>query len=148
LEEYKSSLGCRFSYLCCDGPIPIGEVVGAAIVTGAVAYDLANQKGAQYTLRARTSGLYPNYKWGFPFPIGPPVHLNAGDVWKIGETMQYNAETDRQWRYSQPELDGWNVDFKAEFIGNKVQIMVMEGIKLINYVNDHGDLPLGNKGFK
>lgn len=99
------------------------------------------------TLRARTSGLYPTYKWGSSTPVGT-TYLNAGDIWKIGETMQYDPSTGKQWRYLPSQLNGWNVNFVPEFIGNKPQIVIMEGIKLVGYSTAYGDLPAGNKGFK
>ena len=62
--------------------------------------------------------------------------------------MQYDPSTGKQWRYLPSQLNGWNVNFVPEFIGNKPQIVIMEGIKLVGYSTAYGDLPAGNKGFK
>jgi len=104
-------------------------------------------EGVQYTLRAKTSGFYPTYSWGSQTP-GKPIYLNAGEIWKIGETMQYDASSKKQWRYSTAELNGWNVEFTPEFSGAKKAIVAMEGLKIIGYVTINGNLPPGNKGFK
>lgn len=150
-ETTKAAITVAVITSAADGPIPVGEVIGAAIISGAIAYDLVNQKqdpeGVQYTLRARTDGLYPTMIWGTSIP-GPPVFLKAGEVWKIGETIQYDVQSKKQFRYSQVELNTWNVSFVAEFTGSKPAIVAMEGLKLIGYFAANGTVPPGNKGFK
>ncbi len=112
-----------------DGPIPIGEAVGAAVLTLAAVHDATvatqrylNKQGVQYTLRTAN-----------------------GDIWKIGQTTRYNFTTNTQWRYSQSQLDAWGVTFLPEFSGNRVEILMVEKMKIWNYIQIYNTLPPGIK---
>jgi hypothetical protein len=131
-----------------DGPLPIGEVIGISVIA-ATAANIAwhNQRvGVQYTLRAAKTGYYPVYQWGSSIPIGHDK-LEKGQIYKIGETIQYDPVTKRQWRYSQTKLDntGAGLLFVGEYTGYKSQIVFVQQMKLANYVFMNGELPYGNK---
>ena len=53
-----------------DGPIPIGEIVGGAILTGAAAYDLSQRVYVTYTLRNGAGQVYSGRASGFGNPYG------------------------------------------------------------------------------
>jgi len=145
----KAALGIAVTTSAADGPLPVGEIVGAVVITGAVAADLYKRQpnGTQYSLRATRSGLYPVYSWGSATPTGT-MYLNAGDIWKIGETIQYDPNSGRQWRYSQTYLDGLGVRFFSEYEGPKAEIIFVQQMKLAQYLYGNGYLPAGNKGLK
>jgi hypothetical protein len=111
--------------------------------------DLYKQQpnGVQYTLRAKTSGVYPVYTWGSSVPTGTK-YLNAGEIWKIGETIQYDPSSGKQWRYLQTYLDAHNVSFVPEYLGPKTDIVFVQQMKLAQYLYSNGYLPPGNKGLK
>ena len=94
-------------------------------------------QGALYSLRATGSGPYTCFTCS-----GGTTSLNAGDVWKYGET------TNPAGRYSQSQLSGWGVRQVNEFYGNQVQIKVMEKTKIYGYFLQNGHLPPGNKIFR
>lgn len=93
--------------------------------------------GYVYHLVAKSDGMYPNVRGG-------KVHLNAGDTWKIGETI--NGPN----RYSQNYLNGLNVDMVPSSgpMTNKYQLWIEEKRQLIKYASKYGSLPPGNKLFK
>ena len=138
--------------LVADDATGVGVVDDVAIpflLAGAVAADLYKRQpnGTQYTLRANTSGVYPIYSWGSSVPTGTK-YLNAGDIWKIGETIQYDASTGQQWRYTQSYLNSMNVSFVSEYLGPKTEIVFVQQMKLAQYLYSNGVLPAGNKGLK
>ncbi|HTG57480.1 MAG TPA: RHS repeat-associated core domain-containing protein, partial [Niabella sp.] len=127
----------------------VTTVTAGAVLVGAAAVDLYkyNQRpGVQYALRATKSGQYPVFVWGSLNPINS-VHLDAGEIWKIGRTTQYDVLTNQQWRYSQTELNriGLGVFFDPEFRGSNAEIWMAEKMKLWNYIYANGELPPGNK---
>ena len=72
---------------------PVLAVAAVAAIAAKATYEIQKimdrqkgQLGSQYALTANVSGLYPVYTSGFPFPTGKK-YLNAGDVWKYGETI-------------------------------------------------------------
>jgi len=93
--------------------------------------------GYVYHLVATSDGMYPNVRGG-------NVHLNAGDTWKIGETIN------GQGRYTQKYLE--NLKLKMEFrsgpMTDKCLLWIEEKRQLIKYASQHGSLPPGNKMFK
>jgi len=112
-----------------DGPLPIGEAIGATVLTVAAVHDATvatknylNKQGVQYTLRTA-----------------------SGDIWKIGQTTQYDFSTGKQWRYTQSQLNSWGVTFLPEFSGNRVEILMVEKMKIWNYIHTYDALPPGNK---
>jgi hypothetical protein len=136
-----------------DGPIiPIGDVIGGAVILGYGTYVLAdkmaseisriaqkvnNTRGFVYELRVNQTGTYINVR-------GIPVQLNAGDVWKYGETTSL-------YRYSGPELDNMvpgGVHRIDIFPGNVAEIKIQEKIMIYGYYFQHGYLPPGNKIFR
>ena|GEM_PF-2555500 len=134
-----------------DGPLPIGDAVAAVTVAtvGAIsgtkaASDYLKSQGVQYTLRAKTSGNFPVFRFGSALPSGTQF-LNAGDIWKIGQTVQFNFATGRQYRYPQSQLDAWGVQFVPEFRGTRPQIMLTEKMKIWQYIHLYDALPAGNK---
>ncbi|MDY3344200.1 hypothetical protein PG326_02875 [Riemerella anatipestifer] len=69
--------------------------------------------------------------------------LNAGDVWKYGETTSLN-------RYSEDYLKsiGGGLKMTPQFYGNQMQIKIAEKSKIYSYFITHGELPPGNKIFR
>jgi hypothetical protein len=70
------------------------------------------------------------------------MNLNAGDVWKYGET------TNPAGRYSPGQLSGLNVQQVNEFSGSQMSIKIAEKAKIYNYFITNGQLPPGNKIFR
>jgi hypothetical protein len=70
------------------------------------------------------------------------TYLNAGEVWKYGETI--NPTT----RYDQSFLNGLGVRQLNEYWGNQLQIKIAEKTKIYSYFAIHGHLPPGNKIFR
>jgi len=101
----------------------------------------AGPQGVQYALRATTSGDYPVMSFGSSQPT-ETMFLNAGDVWKYGETI--NPTT----RYDQSFLNGIGVRQDDQFWGNQIQIKIAEKTKIYSYFETHGHLPPGNKIFR
>jgi hypothetical protein len=97
----------------------------------------------QYSLRAAVSGPYPIMTADSSVPTGTTM-LNAGDVWKYGET------TNPAGRYSQSQLSGIGpgVIQVNEFQGTQTQAKIAERAKIVNYYIQKGQLPPGNKIFK
>jgi RHS repeat-associated protein len=121
-----------------------------AVVGSAAAYYIAKRdkeiagirkksggpKGVQYSLRATGSGAYLCYRCG-----SGTMNLKIGNVWKYGETTKND-------RYRQTKLNNWGVEQVDEFHGNRVQIKVMEKVKIYGYFLLNGHLPPGNKIFR
>lgn len=106
----------------------------ASGVTKVVQYD-------QYALLAVDDGMYPVMQRGFKEPVGN-VFLRQGDVWKYGETK--NPLT----RYSQSFLDntGTGLRFDSQFkTPSYKDVMQAENFKLVQYKQQFGKLPPGNK---
>ena len=138
--------------LVADDATGVGVVDDVAIpflLLGAAATDLYKRQpnGTQYTLRANKNGTYPVYSWGSSTPTDYK-YLNAGDIWKIGETIQYDPSSGQQWRYSQSYLNSMNVSFVSEYLGPKTEIVFVQQMKLAQYLYSNGVLPAGNKGLK
>lgn len=64
-------------------------------------------QGEVYSLRATVPGDYPNVRGG-------TTTLNAGDVYKYGETTQPDS------RYSQKGLEAANLRYVEEFKGSQM----------------------------
>jgi len=136
-------------------PTPVGEVV-MGIGTGiAVLYygpelvdkmsreidristRLGGPQGFVYELRVRQGGIYIDVR-------GMPVTLNAGDIWKYGETTSSS-------RYSENELRSMvpgGVIMNPIYFGNQVEIKVFEKYVIYGHYFNHGTLPPGNKIFR
>jgi len=132
----------------------IDDIAIPFIVVGAVAHDLYTNgivskmareidriaekaKGPQgftYALVAKSSGLYPNVRGGTTF-------LNAGDVWKFGQTTSGS-------RYSDNYLNGARLQQINLFPGNQMEIRIQEKIMIYGYFMEHGTLPAGNSIFR
>ncbi|WP_155960770.1 RHS repeat domain-containing protein [Flavobacterium daejeonense] len=91
-------------------------------------------QGFQYALTANTSGYYPNVRGG-------TTYLNAGEVWKYGETTSSD-------RYSQTYLNSMGLKIEPQFVGNQMQIKIQEKIMIYGYFFGNGALPPGNKIFR
>ena len=123
---------------------------GIAAVTAKATYEIQKimerdhgPQGFQYALIANVSGNYPVYTLGSGTPTGTKF-LNAGDVWKYGETTSSS-------RYDTRYLESigvGGVTIKPEFYGNQMQIKIAEKSKIYNYFIKHGELPPGNKIFR
>jgi len=72
---------------------------------------IGGPQGVQYALKATVAGNYPIMSFGKSGPNGY-MPLNAGDVWKYGETI--NPET----RYDASFLNGIGVRQEDQFWGN------------------------------
>ena len=92
--------------------------------------------GFTYKLVAAKNGYYRNVR------KNEMVYLNAGDVWKYGETTQGEK------RYSKAKLKNNNLEMEAIFHGSKTEILIYEKKMLIEYYYKHKELPPGNKIFK
>ncbi|WP_366091718.1 RHS repeat-associated core domain-containing protein [uncultured Flavobacterium sp.] len=128
------------------------EVTGAALlaITLKAGYEISEimkkdpgPPAVQYSLRASVSGEYPVMTAGSSVPTGT-MSLNAGDVWKYGETSSPDG------RYTQTQLDGIGPGVKQvnEFEGTKTQARIAEKSKIVNYYIQNGQLPPGNKIFR
>jgi RHS repeat-associated protein len=102
---------------------------------------LGGPQGVQYALKATTPGKYPIMSFGSSTSTGE-MYLNAGDVWKYGETI--NPTT----RYSETFKNGVGVYQEDQFWGNQIQIKVAEKTRIYSYFVTHGFLPPGNKVFR
>ncbi|QTE21173.1 hypothetical protein J3359_09985 [Polaribacter cellanae] len=95
--------------------------------------------GMTYMLTVNLSGTYTDVR-------GNSVYLNAGEVWKYGETTKgING------RYTRSELDGMvpgGVTARPLFFGNTVEIKVQEKIMIYGHYLATGSLPPGNKIFR
>lgn len=94
--------------------------------------------GFTYELRVNRSGNYTDVR-------GNQIFLNAGDIWKYGETSKGNS------RYSRSTLDNMvpgGVTLHAIFLGNQTEIKVQEKIMIYWYAIQNGNLPPGNKIFR
>jgi RHS repeat-associated protein len=99
------------------------------------------QQYEQYVLEATKNGKFPVMRWGDKEPVGF-VKLKKGDTWKYGTTV--NPKT----RYSLALLRRMNLTKRTQARGSLPYVLIMEGLKIINYVIQYGKLPPGNKGFK
>uniref|UniRef100_UPI0025D544AD hypothetical protein n=1 Tax=uncultured Chryseobacterium sp. TaxID=259322 RepID=UPI0025D544AD len=127
---------------------PILAIAAVAAIAAKATYEIQKimdrqkgPQGVQYSLRATTSGLYPVYSSGSVLPTGTKF-LNAGDVWKYGETI--NPEN----RYTDDYLRSMNLIQYNEFSGSQMQIKLVEKSKIYGYFLIHGELPAGNKIFR
>jgi RHS repeat-associated protein len=91
----------------------------------------------QYALVAQRDGMYPNVR-----TPGIDMHLNAGDTWKIGTSI------DPDHRYSQSYLNSLNVRMVPETTGSAFTVLVQEKIRLLGYMLTNFNLPPGNKILK
>ncbi|UII31974.1 hypothetical protein LVD17_27175 [Fulvivirga ulvae] len=108
----------------------------AAEVAGIIKKAMTAKNGFQYSLRAVSPGLYPNVR-------GEPVWLEAGEVWKYGETTKGFD------RYTKAELSvGGSLVMVPEFFGNQMEIKIAEKGKIYGYAIANGTLPPGNKIFR
>ena len=73
---------------------------------------------------------------------GHRVKQFAGDVWKYGTTK--NPAT----RYSQSFLNDWGLRYEPQFQGTLPQALSSEKSSILNYLNQNGVLPPGNKIIK
>lgn len=108
----------------------------AAETKGAEAAATVNQ----YALRATEDGVYPVMRRGFSEPQGN-IQLNAGDVWKYGTTK--NPGT----RYTQRFLDetGNGLRYDSQLSGSLEEALSAEKSKILDFLNENGVLPPGNK---
>ncbi|WMN60799.1 hypothetical protein NI389_05160 [Pseudoalteromonas xiamenensis] len=136
-------------------PTPAGEIVMGVATLAAAAYygpelmekmrteidgimkKAAGPDGVQYSLRATKDGVYPCFNCS-----SGVTNLKAGDVWKFGETTNPTS------RYSPTFLRTNNLRQVNEFHGNRVQIKVVEKMKIYNHALINFSLPPGNKIFR
>ncbi len=96
---------------------------------------LSNKQGFVYQLQATVDGEYKNVRGG-------TVHLNAGDVWKYGQTVN-GAK-----RYSQAYLEEKKLRMQPIYWGNQMEILIHEKYMIYGYTIKYGTLPPGNKIFR
>lgn len=99
--------------------------------------------GYQYALTANVSGQYPVYSSGSSAPTGS-THLNAGDVWKFGETTSTGRYTDGY----KSSIGTGGVTEVPQVYGNQRQIKMAEKAAIYGYFFQNGTLPPGNKIFR
>ena len=135
-------------------PTPIGEAI-SIVATGAAALYygeelIAKMKkeishlltrpdgpdGFVHELRTNTSGYYPCVR------TSTLVYMEAGEVWKIGETTQGNN------RYTDNWYQTYNVHMISVFEGNQREIKIHEKILIYQYYFKNGHLPPGNRIFR
>ncbi|MCZ2390837.1 MAG: hypothetical protein LC113_07135 [Acidobacteria bacterium] len=95
----------------------------------------------QYALRAAREGMYPVMQRGSKKPVGE-VFLKQGDVWKFGQTKNGVA------RYpgSFYRNTGKGLEFSSEFKTSSFKdVIKMERQQILNYEQQFGKLPPGNK---
>lgn len=132
------------------GEVAAGATLGAAAGASAsvlvdkmareiekIAERVAGPDAEQYSLRAVRPGLYPNVRGG-------TTQLNAGDVWKYGQSIFGSGRSG----YSQQYLTGLGVRYVTEFKGSQMQALMQEKLKLYSYALEHGALPPGNSIFR
>jgi RHS repeat-associated protein len=135
--------------LLADDLTVVGGFDDAAIpfiITGAAAIavqNYLNKTTCLYALVARNQGDYAQFKWGSKKIEN--IRLNKNDVWKYGITCQFIPGTNNQWRYSQPELDFYNVNFINQAEGTRTEMLILEFNRIVNYFNTYGHLPPGNR---
>lgn len=100
------------------------------LIQGAIDRATAGPDQHLYALTAQSAGLYPDRL------TGGTIHLNAGDVWKYGTSM------DPDHRYTAQQMRGLNMEELAH--GNYISIRVQEKLQLLGYFTTHGRLPPGN----
>ena len=100
----------------------------------------AGAPGVQYALIAQANGYYNVYSFGLVLPTGK-VWLNAGEVWKYGETTSSD-------RYDAAYLGREGVIFTPQFFGTQVMIKIEEKRKIYHHFFMNGSLPAGNKIFR
>jgi len=131
-------------------PTPIGELVVGAAILGYGAYTLVNKMAAEiqgiternlgpqgevYSLRANQPGDYPNVRGGTTF-------LNAGDVYRYGETTQPDA------RYSNSDLRRQGLEYQTEYQGSQTMAKIVEKQRIYGHFFEYGALPPGNRIFR
>jgi len=97
--------------------------------------------GITYELIATHDGLYPVLSRGSPIPTSY-VHLDAGDVWKFGESTKPLD------RYSLQQLNRADLTLVPLFSGTVPEIKAQEKIMIYGYFFLFGKLPPGNKIFR
>ncbi len=95
--------------------------------------------GFVYELRENTDGMYPCVR------TASWIYLEAGDVWKIGETTQEKNRYSDNWMRA---IGDGGVTMQRVYYGNQRQIKIQEKIMIYNYYFRHGHLPPGNKIFR
>ena len=111
---------------------------GEGAEAGKVCAAKAAPQVEQYALKALEDGFYPVMKRGFKEPQAG-IWLDAGDVWKYGTTK--NPAT----RYSQTFLDDWGLFYEKQASGTLQQALSAEKGNIVNFLNQTGKLPSGNK---
>jgi RHS repeat-associated protein len=142
--------------ILCANPTVAGLLGGAASLgyavvngvggpaTSAVSAVKSSRVVEQYALRANESGFYPVMNRGFKDATSLQW-CDKGDVWKFGTTV--NPLT----RYSQNYLDNigeYGVSYSREFGGTLSEALILESMKIRNYLQQTGQLPAGNKIIK
>lgn len=93
--------------------------------------------GFAYELVATKSGPYPNLN------TGGTTYLNAGDVWKYGQTTQGFG------RYTQSKLESQGLQMlPITPSGNQMQVLIQEKYLIYGYFFLHGHRPPGNPIFR
>lgn len=130
---------------------PVGQLVIGAAIIGVGAYALLDKlatetqgitarqdlspQGEVYSLRATKSGDYPNVRGG-------TTALQAGDVYKYGETTQADA------RYSVKGLKAAGLTYETEFQGSQMMAKIVEKQRIYGHFFENGALPPGNRIFR
>lgn len=96
--------------------------------------DLGPQ-GEVYSLRATKPGNYPNVRGG-------TTTLQAGDVYKFGETTQPDS------RYSNADLQRMGLRYVEEYRGSQMSAKIVEKLRIYGHVPENGELPPGNRIFR
>ena len=119
-----------------------GGLLYNSIFKGAeIAESGVNVAVEQYSLRALESGFYPVMGRGFA-NARELTWLEKGEVWKFGTTK--NPLT----RYSQTWLKDINLRYVTEFEGTSSEVLKLERMKIMNFIDQTGILPAGNKIIK
>lgn len=92
----------------------------------------------QYALTTLNASFRPVMKRGFAEPQAG-LWMEAGEVWKFGTTK--NPLT----RYSQAFLDRWSLQYQREAAGSLKEALAAEKKQILDYLNQNGVRPPGNK---
>ncbi len=92
-------------------------------------------EGEVYSLRATKAGDYTNVRGG-------TTHLEAGDVYKFGETTQPAT------RYSDGDLRAQGLRQVTEFQGSQMMAKIVEKLRIYGHFFENGELPPGNRIFR
>ena len=98
-------------------------------------------KVEQYSLRAIESGFYPVMERGF-FKAQELVYLEKDEIWKFGTTINPFKRYTQKYLLNRGEK---GLYYFREFEGTLSEALKLEKMKIMNFFEQNGFLPWGNK---